>query len=71
MKIEGQNLKIFSASVVDLSGEPGEILHSEDELVVAARKGAFSLSEVQLEGKRRMSASEFLRGHAAMFRAAH
>lgn len=61
----GRNLKIFSASVVDLSGEPGEILRSEDELIIAAGKGALSLSEVQLEGKRRMSASEFLRGHAA------
>jgi methionyl-tRNA formyltransferase len=70
MKIERQTLKIFSASVVDLSGEPGEILRSEDELVIAAGKGALSVSEVQLEGKRRMSASEFLRGHAAMFRAA-
>ncbi len=66
----GRNLKIFSASVVDLSGEPGEILRSEDELVIAARKGALSLSELQLEGKRRMSALEFLRGHAAMLRAA-
>jgi len=66
----GRNLKIFSASVVDLSGKPGEILRSEDGLVIAASKGALSLSEVQLEGKRRMSASEFLRGHAAMLRAA-
>ena len=64
MKIERQTLKIFSASIVDLSGEPGEILRSEDELVIAASKGALSLSEVQLEGKRRMTASEFLRGHA-------
>ena len=63
MKIERQTLKIFSASVVDLSGEPGEILRSEKELVIAAGKGALSLSEVQLEGKRPMSASEFLRGH--------
>ena len=67
----GQNLKIFSALVVDLTGEPGEIVRSEKELVVAAGKGALSLGEVQLEGKRRMSASELLRGHAAMFRAAH
>jgi len=63
MKIERQTLKIFSASVVDLSGEPGEILRSEKELVIAAGKGALSLSEVQLEGKRPMSASEFVRGH--------
>ena len=64
----GRNLKIFSASVVDLSGEPGEILRGEDELIIAASKGALSLSEVQLEGKRRMSASEFLRGHAVSSR---
>ena len=71
MKIERQILKIFSASVVDIRGEPGEILRSETELVIATGKGALSLSEVQLEGKRRMSAAEFLRGHAATFRAAH
>jgi methionyl-tRNA formyltransferase len=68
MTIDGRNLKIFSASVVDLSGEPGEILRGEDELIIAASKGALSLSEVQLEGKRRMSASEFLRGHAVSSR---
>src|ERR1043166_7269471 len=32
MKLEGRNLKIFSASVVDLSGRPGELLKSESEL---------------------------------------
>ena len=66
MQISGQNLKIFSAAVVDLGGEPGEILRSEKELVVAAGKGAVSLDEVQLEGKRRMSAGEFLRGHSRL-----
>jgi methionyl-tRNA formyltransferase len=59
-----RNLKIFSATVVDVEGTPGEILRSQNELVVAAGNGALSLREVQLEGKRRMSASEFLRGHA-------
>jgi methionyl-tRNA formyltransferase len=59
-----RNLKIFSAAVVDFGGKPGEILRSQNELVIAAGKGALSLDEVQLEGKRRMSASEFLRGHA-------
>jgi methionyl-tRNA formyltransferase len=66
----GRNLKIFSASVVDLSGEPGEILESEKEFIIAAGERALSLDEVQLEGKRRMSATEFLRGHASTLRAA-
>jgi methionyl-tRNA formyltransferase len=66
---ETRNLKIFSATIVDLHGRPGEILQSDNELVVAAGKGALSLREVQLEGKRRMSAGEFLRGHAPIRRA--
>ncbi|HWH90842.1 MAG TPA: methionyl-tRNA formyltransferase, partial [Candidatus Binatia bacterium] len=32
MKLDGRNLKMFSASVVDLSGKPGEILRSEKQL---------------------------------------
>ena len=63
-QIGGQNLKVFSATLVDLSGQPGEILRSQGRLVIAAGKGALSLGDVQLEGKRRMSAAEFLRGHA-------
>jgi methionyl-tRNA formyltransferase len=63
MKVDEQNLKIFFASVVDLNANPGKILRSGKELVIAAGKGALSLGDVQLEGKRRMSASEFLRGH--------
>jgi methionyl-tRNA formyltransferase len=61
-----RNLKIFSATVIDLRGKPGKILRSEAELVVAAGEGALSLGEVQLEGKRRMSAMEFLRGHPTL-----
>jgi methionyl-tRNA formyltransferase len=57
-------LKIFSAKVVAAANKaPGEI-------VIAAKDGALSLGEVQLEGKRRMSAAEFLRGHSAPLRVA-
>ena len=66
MKVDEQNLKIFSASVVDLNGKPGEILIRKDQLIVATGKDALALNEVQLEGKKRMSASEFLRGQRAL-----
>jgi methionyl-tRNA formyltransferase len=66
MKVDHQNLKVFSASVVDLNGQPGEVLRSDEDLIVATGKDALSLGEVQLEGKRRMSAAEFLRGHRAL-----
>src|SRR5436190_22900979 len=64
MELGGRNLKIFSASIVDLSGKPGEFLRSERELVIAAGKDALSLGDVQLEGKRRMNTAQFLRGYA-------
>jgi methionyl-tRNA formyltransferase len=66
MKVGDQNLKVFSASVVDFSGQPGEVLRTDKDLIIAAGKAALSLAEVQLEGKRRMTAAEFLRGHGAL-----
>jgi len=64
MEIDHRHLKIFSATTADHKGKPGEISQKENELIVAAGEGALSLGEVQLEGKRRMSAAEFLRGHS-------
>jgi methionyl-tRNA formyltransferase len=52
-----RKLKIHRASVVaDGRNDP-------ENLVIAAKDGALRLEEVQLEGKRRMSATEFLRGY--------
>ena len=65
-----RKLKIFSAAIVDLGGKPAEFLRSEKELIVAAGKNALSLNEVQPEGKRRMNAAAFLRGHASILQAA-
>jgi methionyl-tRNA formyltransferase len=64
MEIDHRHLKIFSATTADRKGKPGEIWQKENELIVAAGEGALALGEVQLEGKRRMSAAEFLRGHS-------
>jgi len=66
MEIDHRNLKIFSATIVDRKGNPADISRNENELIVVAGEGALSLGEVQLEGKRRMSAAEFLRGHSRM-----
>jgi methionyl-tRNA formyltransferase len=65
-----RKLKIFSSAIVNLNGVPGEISRREKELVIAAGKGALSLGEVQLEGKRRMDAAEFVRGHASILHTA-
>lgn len=61
----GKLLKIYAAEVTDGSFDrsvcPGTIL---DDFTVACGEGtALCLTEVQLAGKKRMSASEFLCGH--------
>ena len=57
-----RKLKVFSATIVDLRGKAGEVLRKENQLVIGTADSALSLAEVQLEGKRRMNAAEFLRG---------
>src|SRR5262245_30350480 len=61
-ELNNRRLKIFSVAIVDLRGKPGEILRKDKQLVIGTADQALSLTEVQLEGKRRMSAAEFLRG---------
>ncbi len=66
-----RKLKIFSAAIVNLNGGAGEVLRSGKEVIIATGRKALLLGEVQMEGKRRMSAPEFSRGHASILRTAH
>jgi methionyl-tRNA formyltransferase len=61
-QFQDRKLKVFAGRVVDRRGKPGEILTRDQELVVAAADRAVSLTEIQLEGKKRMKAADFLRG---------
>lgn len=64
--LKGQVLKIFQAQYLPASHlpPPGTIgTPDRDSLPVAAGRGWVNLKEVQLEGKRRLSVSEFLRGY--------
>jgi methionyl-tRNA formyltransferase len=58
-------LKILSATVIpNANGKAGDVIYADDRgLVFATGKDALASLEVQLEGKQRMSASEFVRGH--------
>ena len=59
-----RKLKVFRARVVDsCSADPAN-------LVIPTKKGALRLEEVQLEGKRRMAANEFVRGYHGQVRLA-
>jgi methionyl-tRNA formyltransferase len=58
-----QLLKIWRTEVVPGTGAPGTVLAAHGTLDVATGEGALRLVELQPEGKRRMTAAEFLSGH--------
>jgi len=59
-----RKLKIFGAKVVPATNTAaGDVLRGDSSIMIAASDAGLLLGEVQLEGKRRMSAAEFLRGH--------
>lgn len=64
--LEGKNLKLFKSELVDNegSGSPGTIKITKKGLIVYCgdNKPIF-IKEVQYEGKKRMSAADFFRGH--------
>ena len=63
-------LKIFSATIVNLRERPGHFYAVGNDVAITTGDRALALGEVQLEGKRRMPAAEFVRGHASLLRAA-
>jgi methionyl-tRNA formyltransferase len=59
-------LIVHETRVEDGQGEPGCVIEAQrDRLVVACGTGSVRLLRVQLEGKKAMSAEEFLRGYHA------
>ncbi len=61
-QIGGRRLKIHSSRLSDLSGKPGTVL-SVKPFVVACGEGALEITELQPEGKKRMTAEAYLLGH--------
>jgi len=62
-----KTLKLWKASVeaVNIDGKPGEVIEvRKDALLVLTGKDALLIHELQLEGKKRLLAEEFLRGNS-------
>jgi methionyl-tRNA formyltransferase len=60
---EGKTLKVFRVSVASGEGRPGEILRADRTgLEVACGSGSLLIHELQLEGRKRLPAAEFLAG---------
>jgi methionyl-tRNA formyltransferase len=64
-RLQPQLLKIWQAAVVKESGAPGTVLRADKQaIVVACGTDALAVGLVQREGGRRLTAQEFLAGHA-------
>ena len=62
-RLEGALLKVHQVALGQGSGAPGTVLSAGGPgIEIACGEGSLFLAEVQLEGKRRMSAAEFLAG---------
>jgi len=61
--INGKRLKLFKTAPVQGQGAPGTITKlSPEQMEVGTGDGLLAVAEVQLEGRRRMTVYEFLRG---------
>ena len=58
------NLKIFRSEIGEnLKLGAGEVLIGKNELIVGSASGTLKLLDVQLEGKRRSTITDFVNGH--------
>lgn len=64
MQTNKGTLKVYSAEVLDSDSdkEPGTVLENKKEFIIQTGKGRLKILEVQLQGKKRMPAEDFLRG---------
>lgn len=62
-RLSGKTLKLWKVRVVEGSGKAGSVIGiGKESFTVACGEGAIEVLEVQLEGKKRMSAGDFLKG---------
>lgn len=64
-ELDGREVKLFGARVVQDHGSPGEVHTTTDGLQIGTGSGAVLVEEVQPAGKPRMPAADWLRGRGA------
>lgn len=69
--LDGAQLNVFRSRVStgSHSRHPAEIIDDRQTLEIACRDGIVSLLEIQIQGKRRMSAKDFLNGYRIKLKA--
>ncbi|TKJ41773.1 methionyl-tRNA formyltransferase [candidate division LCP-89 bacterium B3_LCP] len=64
-RIDGQTLKIFRSEIIENKDKsaPGSLTISDDGIVANTGDNKLKLTDIQLQGKKRMETSAFLRGY--------
>ncbi|MDP4173146.1 MAG: methionyl-tRNA formyltransferase [Bacteroidota bacterium] len=57
-------IKVYKSQLSDKKLKPGEIFQTKTDAIVGTAEGSLCLLEVQLEGRKRLSIEEFLRGYS-------
>ncbi len=57
-----KRIKILKTHISDKKGVPGEIFFEKSKLIVACQENSLEIEELQIEGKQKVNASQFLRG---------
>lgn len=62
--LRGETCRIWMATNVTGSAKPGEIVSTDDGILVGCGEGLLRIEELQMPGGKRLQAKDFLRGHA-------
>ncbi len=63
----GKVIKILKTKLdISFTRKPGEIIELKNQLILGCGNGAVELLEIQYEGRKKMSVSEFLRGYSLL-----
>ena len=60
-EMDGKRIKVMSSKVIEMSGNPGEIL--DDEFIIACGQNALQPTTLKKEGKGLVTLAEFLKGN--------
>ncbi len=64
-KLNGKIYKVYSSQIVeDKNLKPGEIEETKKEIIIGTSKDSLKILEIRPEGRKRMTAEEFLRGYS-------
>ncbi len=64
-KLSGKTYKIYSTEMSGMrkQGSPGDVVTTQDEIFITTGDGVLKILDLQVEGKKRMKAADFLRGN--------